>query len=473
MKKIKRSKLITWSIIAVIVLAIIAVTVVNNVKARQEANASLQTAQLAKGDLTAIVGATGTARANQTATLTWQTSGRIDVVTAEVGDLVTIGETLASLTLATLPQNVILAQSELVTAQRNLDALLNSNLAMAQAQLNLANAQKQYDKVRWNSISSDQARETSQNVLDSAQSAVTLAENKVEKAQDAYDRFSETPDSDPLKAGALGNLANAKKELELAKLNLNFYTSVPNAQEVSISQGEIAVAKAKLEDAQREWDRLKDGPDPDDIAAAKARVAAIEATLNMANIRSPFAGTVSEAEGMAGDLVNPGTIAFRVDDMTQMFVEVLIPEVDINRVKVGQPVQLTFDAIYSTEYEGRVTQVARVGTTTSGAVNFNVTIEVLNPDEQVLPGMTAAVNIVVSNVKDVLIVPNRAVRLLDGQRVIYLMKNGIPTPVNIEIGSSSDTDSEIISGDAKAGDTVILNPSVDFSNFMTGGRPPF
>jgi HlyD family secretion protein len=473
MKKIKRSKLITWSIIGVVVLAIIALTVVNNIKTRQEANASLQTQELAKGDLTAIVGATGTVRANQTATLTWQTSGRVEMVSVEVGDLVKTADTLARLTLATLPQNVILAQSELVTAQRDLDNLLNSNTAKAQAQLNLANAQKNYDKVRWNSISSDQARETSQNVLDSAQASVTLAEDKVEKAQDAYDRFSETPDSDPLKAGALNNLANAKKELDLAKLNLNFYTSVPNPQEVSISQGEIAVAKATLEDAQREWDRLKDGPDPDDIAAAKARVAAIEATLNMASIRSPFTGTVSEAMGMAGDLVNPGTTAFRVDDMSQMFVDVLIPEVDINRVKVGQPVQLTFDAIYSTEYEGRVTKVARVGTTTSGAVNFNVTIEVKNPNDQVLPGMTAAVNIVVSNVKDVLIVPNRAVRLLDGQRVIYLLENGIPTPVNIEIGSSSDTDSEIISGEVKAGDTVILNPSVDFSSFMTGGRPPF
>ena len=125
-----------------IVLAIIAVTVVNNVKARQEANASLQTQELAKGDLTAIVGATGTARANQTATLTWQTSGRIDLVSAAVGDLVTIGEILASLTTATLPQNVILAQSDLVTAQRNLDNLLNSNSAMAQAQLNLANIGK-------------------------------------------------------------------------------------------------------------------------------------------------------------------------------------------------------------------------------------------------------------------------------------------------------------------------------------------
>ena len=130
---------------------------------------------------------------------------------------------------------------------------------------------------------------------------------------------------------------------------------------------------------------------------------------------------------------------------------------------------MTFDAIAINEYQGKVSEVARVGTSNSGVVNFKVTIEVLNPDDQVMPGMTAAVNVVVSNVKDVLTVPNRAVRMVDGQHVIYLMKNGITVPTEIEIGSSSDTDSEIVSGDVKVGDTIILNPSIDLTQYMMGG----
>lgn len=469
MKKSGRNKIITWSIVLVVVVAVIAVLVIRNNNALKEANASYQTQVLEKGDLIAIVGATGTVRANQTATLAWQTSGRIEEISSLVGDQVETDEVLATLAQSSLSQSIILAQSDLVTAQRNLDDLLNSDSARAQAQLNLANAQEEYDKVRWNAVYADLPRETSQNTLDAAQAAVVLAEDKVERAQKDYDRFIETPDDDPLKASALSVLANAKKELAQAQLNLNHYTNTPDAQEVSISQGEIAVAKANLDDAQREWNRLKDGPDAADIAAARARVEAIEATINLAKITAPFSGIVTDSTGMVGDLVSPNTIAFRIDDLSQMFVDVEIPEVDINRVKVGQEVTLTFDAIATTEYQGRVTEVAKIGTSAAGAVNFKVTIEVLNPDEQVMPGMTAAVNIVVSDVKDVLSVPNRAVRLVDGKRVVYLLKNGMTEMVEIEIGSSSDTMSEVISGDLKPGDVLILNPSIDLTSMMSGG----
>ncbi len=473
MKKISRSKIITWSIILLVVLAVVAVVVVNSINARKTANADLQTATLEKGDLTAIVGATGTVRANQSAILSWQTSGRIEAIKVTTGDVVAINEELASLAQSTLSQSIILARSDLVTAQRNLDDLLNSTSATAQAQLNLANAQEEYDKVRWYAVYPGTARETNQNVIDAAQAAVVLAQDKVEKAEDNYENLKNEDDDDPFKASALNALANARKELDQAKLNLQHYTGVPNEQEVSISQAEIAVALATMEDAQREWDRLKDGPDAADIEAAQARVEAIEATINMAKLTAPFSGTITQAEGMVGDLVSPGSNAFRIDDLTKMFVDVYVPEVDINRIKVGQEVTLTFDAISLVEYQGRVTEVAQVGTTSAGSVDFKVTLEVLNPDEQVKPGMTAAVNIVVSNVKDALIVPNRAVRSVDGQFVVYILKNDIPTKVEIVIGSSSDTYSEVLSGDIQVGDTIILNPSTSLTDMMSsmGGGP--
>ncbi len=471
MKKSSKSKIITWSIIGVVVLGIAAVIVVNNINAQKAAAATMQTQVLEKGNLTAIVGATGTVRANQSATLVWQTNGRIESINAAIGDNVKTDEVLASLAQSSLSQSIILAQSDLVTAQRNLDDLLNSDTARAQAQLALANAQQNYDKIRWNAVYADKPRETSQNTLDSASAAVVIAQDRVDKAQKEYDKYGESSETDLLKANALSNLAAAKKALAEAKLSLDYYTNTPDTKEVSISSGEIAVAKAKLDDAQREWDRLKDGPDPADIEAAKARVEAIKATLNMAKVSSPFAGVVTDASGMVGDIVSPSSFAFRVDDLSQMFVDVEIPEVDINRIKVGQDVTMTFDAINAAEYQGRVAEVARIGAISAGAVNFKVTIEVLNPDAQVMPGMTAAVNIVVSDLKDVLTVPNRAVRLVDGKRVVYILKNGVATKVEIEIGSSSDTLSEIVSGDLKPGDVLILNPSADFTSMMSGGRP--
>ena len=70
--------------------------------------------------------------------------------------------------------------------------------------------------------------------------------------------------------------------------------------------------------------------------------------------------------------------------------------------------------------------------------------------------MTAGVNIVVSEKTDILVVPNRAVRVLDGDRVVYVFKNGQVNPVVIELGSSSDLYSEILSGDLSEGDIIVL-----------------
>jgi HlyD family secretion protein len=84
--------------------------------------------------------------------------------------------------------------------------------------------------------------------------------------------------------------------------------------------------------------------------------------------------------------------------------------------------------------------------------------------------MTAAINIIVERLQDVLLVPNRAVRVKDGQRVVYILKNGIPEPVSITLGASSETDSEVVEGELQAGDRIVLNPP---ENFEFGQEPAF
>jgi HlyD family secretion protein len=145
-------------------------------------------------------------------------------------------------------------------------------------------------------------------------------------------------------------------------------------------------------------------------------------------------------------------------------VDVEVPEVDINRIETGQRALMTFDAIQGREYQGIVTNVARVGTQQQGLVNFIVTVELTDPDEAVLPGMTAAVNLVVAQLDDVLLVPNRAVRLRDGQRVVYILRNGVAEAVNVTIGASSETVSEVIEGDLRVGEVIVLNPNVEMGN---------
>jgi HlyD family secretion protein len=146
-----------------------------------------------------------------------------------------------------------------------------------------------------------------------------------------------------------------------------------------------------------------------------------------------------------------------------------ISEVDINRVQVGQPVILNFDAVLDREFQGEVIEIGITGMVTQGVVNFRVTVELIDPDEAIKPGMTAAVNIIVSEIENVLLVPNRAVRLLDGERVVYVLEQGGLEPVRIELGISSETNSEVIGGELREGDLIVLNPP---SNFFEAGQGP-
>jgi HlyD family secretion protein len=152
-----------------------------------------------------------------------------------------------------------------------------------------------------------------------------------------------------------------------------------------------------------------------------------------------------------------------------MQLDVQVSEVDINSVQIGQPVALTFDAISGKAYNGKVVEVAQAGDSVQGTVNFTVTVELTDPDANVKPGMTAAVTITIKQVNNVLLVPNRAVRLVDSQRVVYILLNGLPQQVKVTLGASSDTMSEVVSGDLKVGDLVILNPPSNLFGNPGGG----
>jgi HlyD family secretion protein len=138
-------------------------------------------------------------------------------------------------------------------------------------------------------------------------------------------------------------------------------------------------------------------------------------------------------------------------------------------VQAGQPVALTFDSVSNKEYHGKVSEVSSVGTTDQGVVNFNVTVDMSDADQQVKPGMTAAASIISDELNNVLLVPNRAVRTINGQQVVYVLRNNNPTPVNVTLGKSSDTESELLSGDLKEGDPIVLNPPTNL--FQQGGGP--
>jgi HlyD family secretion protein len=420
MRNFLRKNRTLFLLLLVVIIGVAVFLVVRNAKA--EPSTQFQTSEVKRGDLTATIGATGTVRAQQSTVLPWQTAGMVEKVHPQVGDTVKKDEVLAELAKTSLPQNIIMAEADLATAQKTLDDLMSSNTAEAQAVVNLRNAQDAYDK-----------------------------------ASDYYDSLHKKYKYDRIIYIRIMTPFGMKRIPRIKTVK------VDKADEETIQKAgqDLDLAKAKLDDAQRAYDQMKNG-NTSEIQAAQARVDAAQATINLARVVAPFDGTVTEADSLPGDQVTAGQTAFRVDDLSSLFVDVDVSEVDINNVELGQPVTLTFDAILGKTYNGEVVEVAQVGTSEQGVVNFQVTVHLTDADEAVKPGMTAAVNIVVNQINDSLLVPNRAVRLVDGQRVVYILVDGKPVKKELRLGASSDTMSVLLVGDLKEGDLVILNPPAEF-----------
>ena len=468
------------TIAIIVVVALIALfigsRIMNFQQARVDLLEDLQTAEVELGSLVATVGATGTVRSNQSAILLWQTSGSVEQVTVALGDAVHEGDHLASLAQTSLPQNVILAQAELIKTQEALDDLSEgfSELSIATASKQVALAQKFLESAQ--RLVYNLNSPSGQLDIDQANANVVLAENQLQRAEDRYEPYRNKPEDNLVRASLLSQLAQAQKNYDAAVRTLNGLLGTTNDTDLSVADADLVVASAQFTTVFEELERLQAGPTANDIAAAQGQVAAIQATLNLAAISAPFSGTITQAAPIPGDQVSPGEVAFRVDDLSRLLVDVQVSEVDINRIKVGQPVSLTFDAILAKEYEGEVVEVGLVGSNQQGIVNFNITVEILDADELVRPGMTAAVNVVVSQLENVLLVPNRAVRVLDGERVVYILSgDNRLEPISLSLGASSDTHSQILDSELKEGDVVILNPPAQFQGGPggPGGGGPF
>ncbi len=397
----------TWIIMGVVVVVLLIIIFANS---RGNDVVAFQTTPAERGNLVASVGATGSVRAKQSALLIWQTSGIVQAVNVEVGSLVSRDDELARLDKASLGQNIILAEADLLSAQKALEDLLTSDTARLESQRAVDNAEKAYEK--------------------------------------AYNWRMQLN----------GKIDITDTWWEFGVLKSRKYKGYASDETIAQADKDLALAEARLDDTRRAYERLLGGANSAEVAASRARVAAAQSTLNMAFLTAPFYGTITQANPAVGDQVTAGIIGFRIDDLSHLLVDVQVSEVDINSVSLGQTAILTFDAILGREYHGEVVQVGQAGDTLQGVVSFTVTIELTDADELVKPGMTAAVIIVVEEVRDVLLIPNRAVRLVDGNRVVYVLMDGEPVQVKVRLGSSSDTMSVIVDGDIKEGDLIILNP---------------
>ncbi|AWB10455.1 membrane fusion protein, macrolide-specific efflux system [Thermodesulfobium acidiphilum] len=196
------------------------------------------------------------------------------------------------------------------------------------------------------------------------------------------------------------------------------------------------------------------------VDAAKAAVNTAQTNLEYCTITAPISGMVSAVTTHQGETVVSGLNApnfVTIDDLDKLEVDASIDETDIGKVKVGMPATFTVLAYPNKTFTGTVAAIYPTSTVVSNVVYYTTVIKIdSNPEHFLRPGMTANVNIKVQEKKDVLAVPNLALKTFGNQTVVFVETSpGVFEKRIVKTGISDLDYTEITSG-LKEGDKVIV-----------------
>jgi HlyD family secretion protein len=271
------------------------------------------------------------------------------------------------------------------------------------------------------------------------------------------------------------NLAQAKAQLEKDKANfaytqLNYERNSRLAQSNAVSKDALDNAKNALDQA-----RAQIGVDEATILQRQAQLEAALVNLGYTEIISPVDGTVVSRNVTVGQTVAASfqtpTLFLIATDLTKMQVDTNVSESDIGGIKDWDKAVFTVDAFPKRTFAGTVSQVRQSPQTVQNVVTYDVVVSVDNADLALKPGMTAANRIVTDERTDVLRVPSQALRYApasttsrrSGRRAtadrtrVWVLRDGKPARVAVTAGLDDDTYTEIVKGDLKAGDQVIIS----------------
>lgn len=416
-----------------------------------------------------IVSATGEVVPEQEALLSVTVGGIVEDVLVAKGDDVSFGQALVKLE-GTEQQSaaVSTADLELLNAQLALEALYkDTDILAAEALKSAEAAERALEDLKYPELQQAQALQAvaasqkavadaernlailtnppTQSVLDQAQANILLAEKKMNETLDQiediewqykkYSTNSKLPTD--IKKDILTGLKQARKGLEVkrtqeqlaynnSQTKYDNLLAPPDPIDVQVAEAELTTAQALLSEAERELERVLDGPqagevalleaqiekgkrdfetlsagpEPEDVALAKARISNAEAQLAAAKaaiadreLLAPFDGIISAVYVNPGEFVSPGSPVLLIGDVDHLQVETTdLSEIDVAQIMVGHPAIITFDSLPDFELQGTVSRIAPKADEGSG-VNFPVIIELDEIPAALRWGMTAFVDI--------------------------------------------------------------------------------
>jgi len=276
-----------------------------------------------------------------------------------------------------------------------------------------------------------------------------------------------------------GNVANAEAALKLARANEQRTRELFGLEYVSKQDLDQAIQAREAAQAQ--------------LRTARGQLAKDQANLAYSIIRSPVSGVVVSRQIDVGQTVAASfqtpTLFQIAQDLTQMKIDSNVAEADIGKMRIGLPVRFTVDAFPGQGFEGKVKQIRLNPVNQQNVVSYDVVVAVSNPDLKLMPGMTAYVRFVIDEHRNVLLIPNAALRFRphdperDGKRPangkrapkppgprVFVLRDDTIVPVPVQTGITDGRYTEVIGGELKVGERVVLE---DNQPEQSRGQQPF
>ncbi|MDY0302755.1 MAG: efflux RND transporter periplasmic adaptor subunit, partial [Candidatus Moranbacteria bacterium] len=214
-----------------------------------------------------------------------------------------------------------------------------------------------------------------------------------------------------------------EKGQKIAKINDSVVRSQLNEALIALQ-----IQQEQLDLKRRKWDTLK----PEEKEAAKLAVESARATtwtlqkqMKKNIVYAPIDGIIAKKYLEEGEMATMGKPLVTISGEKGFEIEADVPESDIDKIKIGQKGQATFDAFLSDEiFEFEVTEVEPTATIIQDVVYYRVTFKILTEEKRIKSGMSTDIDILTAEKKDVLAVSNQAIKNEDGKRYVEILETG-------------------------------------------------